>query len=223
MAPQIDCERVVFHAFYHVTEIRNFRKTAFLHNKAFSKCVDSVKRLEKTAREFGVKICLENINASLHLDRLYYLIFSASPYDLIKTADEVKSESFKFCFDAAHAKNFCNAINKSQKMQKLYDISELSIENFFRIISDKVDIVHLSDAKGSIASLKNDNLPLGAGEIDFEKLLREVVKAKFDGPIVLETQETDANNAVNMVAGREYLNIILRKVHDDSKNCSLSL
>jgi sugar phosphate isomerase/epimerase len=222
MAPKIDCEHVVFHAFYHVAEISDVVEVVSLRKEAFLRCVESIKRLERIARDFGVKICLENINACIYLDRLCYLIFTASPYDLVDVAKEVSSEFFKFCFDPAHAKNFCNFIHQFQEMQALYGVPELSVEEFFRTILDKVHIVHLSDARGSIAELKTEHLPLGEGEIDFVKLFREIVKAKFDGPIVLETQEIDVNNAVNMVASRKYLNEILRKIRDDSKNYSPS-
>jgi sugar phosphate isomerase/epimerase len=223
MAPKIDCERVVFHGFYHATEISDAVEVASLRKKAFLRCVESVKRLERIARDLGVKMCLENINACIYLDRLYHLIFTASPYDLVEIAEEVSSEFFKFCFDPAHANNFCNFIHRSQEMRALYGVPELSIEEFFRTISDKVHIIHLSDAKGNIAELKTEHLPLGEGEIDFVKLFREIVKARFDGPIVLETQEIDVHNALNMVAGRKYLNEILGKIRDDSKNCSPSL
>lgn len=209
IAPQIDCKRVVFHGFYHVTDISNAVEVASLRGKAFSKCLESIKRLDRVAREFGVKMCLENINACVQFDRLYYLIFSASPYDLVETADEVNSDFFRFCFDAAHAKNFCNFISQSQEMRALYDIQELSVKDFLRIITKKVDIIHLSDAKGSVASIKTDNLPLGEGEIDFKELFEELVKNRFDGAIVLETNETNMNNAVNMVAGRKHVNGIL--------------
>lgn len=209
IAPQIDCERVVFHGFYHVTDISNTVEVASLRGKAFSKCVESIERLDRVAREFGVKMCLENINMCAQFDRLYYLIFSASPYDLVETADEVNSDFFRFCFDVAHAKNFCNFIHQSQEMRVLHDIPELSIKNFLRIIANKVDITHLSDAKGSVASTKTDNLSLGEGEIDFKELLEELVKNKLDCPIVLETNETNMSNAINMVAARKYVNGIL--------------
>ena len=211
IAPNIDCERVVFHGFYHVTELDNAVEVASLHERALSKCVESAKRLDRLSREFGVRICLENINACLQLDRLYYLIFSSSPYDLMEVAKEVNSEFFRFCFDSAHAQNFLNFIHQFQEMQKLYSIKEISLEDFFRIISNKVDIIHLSDAKGSIASMRTESLPLGEGEIDFKKLLEEILRVEFNGPIVLETNETDINNAVNMIAGRRYISEILAR------------
>jgi sugar phosphate isomerase/epimerase len=71
------------------------------------------------------------------------------------------------------------------------------------------DIIHLSDAKGNTASMRTESLPLGEGEIDFKKLLEEILRVEFNGLILLETNETDMNNATNMVAGRKYLNEML--------------
>jgi len=77
-----------------------------------------------------------------------------------------------------------------------------------------VDIIHISDAKGHIAGLKEtEHLPLGIGEIDFRGLFEEILRSKFHRPIVLETQETEINNAVNMAAGRKYLEMILADIH----------
>jgi sugar phosphate isomerase/epimerase len=210
MAPNIDCERVVFHGFYHITELGNAVELASLHDKAFSKCVESVKHLDRLCHEFGVKMCFENINVYVHLDRPYYLIFSASPYDLIEATEEINSDAFKLCFDVAHAQNFCTFIQQCREMQVLYGVRELSVKDFFRIISNKVDIIHLSDTKGSVAGPKGiEHLPLGKGEIDFEGLFKEIYKTNLSVPLVLETDEANVNNAVNMVAGREYLNEML--------------
>ena len=205
-APLIDCERVVFHGFHHVTEVNSHGSAMGLRKAASRKCVDSIKRFDTMARDLGVRICLENINACVHLDRTCYLIFGASPGDLMETLVNVGSDSFRFCFDAAHAHNFSRVISESQEMQALYGTKPLSVSDFFRIISDNVSIVHLSDAKGSTAGLKEtEHLPLGNGEVDFKALLRVMRESKFTGPVVLETQEEDVNNALNAVRARKYV------------------
>lgn len=206
VAPEIDCNRVVVHGFYNVTKISNRRVLASLRKAAFQRCVDSFKRLDNVARDFGVKVCLENINARVHLDQLYYAIFGASPYDLAEIAAKVNSPLFKLCFDAAHAHNFCKLIHESPEMQALYRIQTLSIPDFFNIISNNVSIIHLSDATGSVAGFREtEHLPLQEGEIDFRLLLKAILEYGFNGPIVLETQEREINNAVNMLKGRRTL------------------
>lgn len=207
VAPKINCERVVIHGSYYVTGITNQIMIASLRKKVYLKCVERIKHLAKTANGLGVKICLENVNARLCLDQLYVMIFGASPYDLVKTANAASSANFKFCFDAAHAYNFCRQIHESQEMQTLYGIKGFSITDFFGIISENVDIIHFSDAKGSIAGLKeNEHLPLRKGKIDFKALLEVIVKSTFSGPIVIETQPQ------SMVNDRKYLNTLLNLI-----------
>jgi len=213
VAQEIYCERVVIHGCYHVAEIENKIMVASLRKRAFQKCVKSVKRLVKMGRDFGVLICLENMNARLHLDRLYYMIFGASPYDMVEVAVDVNSPFFKFCFDAAHAYNFCKQMRESREMRTLHSVQELSIPEFFKVISDNVSIIHFSDARGSIAGLKeSEHLPLQRGEIDFKALIEVVLECKFDGPIVLETQEEDIDNARNMAKGRKYLEALINSI-----------
>jgi len=205
-APLIDCGRVVFHGFYHVTEIKCRSLAVALREAAFQRCVDSIKRLGKMACDFGVEICLENINACVRLDRMYYLIFGASPSDLVETSVKACSDSFRLCFDAAHAHNFSKVISESQEMRTLYNAQPLSVSDFFRIISDNVSIIHLSDAKGNVAGLREaEHLPLGDGEVDFKALLEAMHESKFGGPVVLETQEEDMNSALNAAQARRYL------------------
>jgi len=205
-APLIECGRVVFHGFYHVTEIKSRSSTVALRKAAFQRCVDSIKLLGKMASDFGVEICLENINAHVRLDRMYYLIFGASPADLVETSVRVGSDSFRFCFDAAHAHNFSKVISESQEMRTLYGTETISVSDFFRTVSNNVRIVHISDAKGGVAGLRDaEHLPLGYGEIDFKTLVQAILRSKFNGPAVLETQEEDVNNALNAVRARRYL------------------
>jgi len=213
VAPKIDCQRVVIHGCYHAAEIENLTKVMSLRKRAFQKCVESIKRLEKTGHDLGVTICLENMNARLHLDRLYFMIFGSSPNDLLKVAIEVNSPFLNFCFDAAHAYNFCRQMRESQKMRVLYDGQELSVLGFLKVIRHNVSIIHFSDAKGSIAGLKeSEHLPLQQGEIDFKALVEVILECKFDGPVVLETQEEDIGDALNMVQGRKYLNVLIDSV-----------
>lgn len=210
VAPKIDCQRVVIHCCYHVAEIKDQNKVTSLRKRAFQKCVESIKRLEKIGHDLEITICLENMNVRLHLDRLYFMIFGSSPNDLLKVAIEVNSPLLSFCFDAAHAYNFCRQMCESQKMRALYDVQALSVPGFFRVIRYNVSIIHFSDAKGSIAGLKeSEHLPLQQGEIDFKALVKVILECKFDGPVVLETQEEDIDDARNMVQGRKYLNALI--------------
>lgn len=201
------------HCCYHVAETNNQTKVASYRKRAFQKCVESIKRLEKIGHDLGVNICLENMNARLHLDRLYFMIFGSSPNDLVKVAIEVNSPVLSFCFDAAHAYNFCRQVRESRKMRAFYDVKALSVPGFFRVIEDNVSVIHFSDAKGSIAGLEeSEHLPLQRGEIDFRALVEVILECKFEGPVVLETQEEDIGDARNMVQRRKYLNVLIDSV-----------
>jgi len=217
VAPKIDCQRVVIHGCYHAAEIGNQTKMTSLRKRTFQKCVESIKRLEKIMDDLGVIICLENMNARLHLDRLYYMIFGSSPNDLVKMAIEVNSSHLSFCFDAAHAYNFCRQVYESRKMRALYDVQALSVPDFFRVIKHNVSIIHFSDAKGSIAGLEeSEHLPFQQGEVDFKALVKVIHECKFEGPVVLETQEEDIDDARNMFQGRKYLNALIDSVTKSS-------
>jgi sugar phosphate isomerase/epimerase len=90
-------------------------------------------------------------------------------------------------------------------MRTFFKVEELSPENFYKVISKHVEVVHLSDAKGSVGGKDNEHLPLGKGEIDFRKILKAILANDFSGPVVCEIDEIDSNNALNMAEGRDYL------------------
>lgn len=206
LAAQINCVRIVFHGFHHVTRIGSPNQMISLRDKAHKNCIASVKSIERSSREYGVRVCLENINAHicLHGQELY-LLYSASPIDLIKAVDEIRSEYFGLCFDSAHALNFCNFLHK-ETSNRLFDIKELSVEKFFSMISDNVDIVHISDAVGSLGGLaETEHLPIGSGEINFKELLKVILDKGYEGPIVVEPREQNNNKATHMMKDKECL------------------
>lgn len=205
LAAKIGCKRVVFHAFQSVSKLGAMNEMISLRDRAFQKCVEGIRSLEHVCQDLGVTLCLENINACIYLNQMLYVIFTASPYDLLRVAKEVNSNFLKLCFDVAHAQNTSNFILQNPEMKALFDISKLTPKRFYELIIDHVDLIHLSDAKGTIANKGTDNLPLGKGEIDFRKVLRPILVKGAKSPIVLEIDETDVNNAKNMVKSREFL------------------
>jgi len=168
-------------------------------------CVIGVKSLEELCKEKGVTLCLENINAYTRIRGLLYLIFSVTPQDLLQVMEKVDPQTFKLCFDVAHALNFSNFIQENLRMRRFFEVEELSPEDFYKMISKHVEIIHLSDARGSLGGKGNEHLQLGRGEVDFPKILRAILTSGFSGPIVCETDDIDPNNALNMAKGRDYL------------------
>ena len=205
LAARINCKRVVFHAFQNVSKLGTIDDMFLLRERAFQKCVEGIRSLGHLCENFGVRLCLENINACIFFNQVLYVVFSASPLDLLSVVREVGSDFLKLCLDVAHAQNVCNFILKNPELKALFNVDELTLERFCEMVIDHVDLIHLSDAKGIIAGKGSDNLPLGEGEIDFRRVLRFLSVKRFRHPVVLEIDEIDVNNAVNMVRSREFL------------------
>jgi len=213
LAAKIGCKRVVFHAFQHIAKLGTINEMLSLREKASQKCIEGIQSLDHLCEDFDVTLCLENINACIYLNRLLYIIFSASPHDLIRVVKEVDSDFLKLCFDVAHAKNTCNFIFQNPKMQALFgDTDKLTLKGFYETIIDHIDLIHLSDAKSTIASKGTDNLPLGKGQINFRNVLKLILEKGQESPIVLEIDEPNVNNAINMMRGREFLSRIITQL-----------
>ena len=208
LAAEIDCKHVVFHAFQSIPNLGTIYEMNSLRDRAFQKCVEGIQSLICLCEDLAVTLCLENINACIHHNQLLYLIFSASPNDLLRVVKEVNSDLLRLCFDVAHAQNTCNVIMQNPEMKAFFNIDKLTPEGFCELVIDHTDLIHLSDSKDTIAGKGTDNLPLGEGEIDFRKVLKPILAKEFS-PIVLEMDESDVNNAINMVKSREFLSRII--------------
>lgn len=212
LAARIDCKRVAFHAFQNVSKLGSVNDMISLRDRAFQKCVEGIRSLNHLCENLCVTLCLENINACIYLNQVFYPIFSASPYDLLHVVREINSNFLDLCFDVAHAQNTCNFILQNPKMKELFKVDKLTPEGFYELISNHVGLIHLSDAKGTIASKGTDNLPLGKGEIDFRRVLKQVLLKGLRSPIVLEIDETDVDDAKNMVKSRKILSRIITEL-----------
>ena len=183
-----------------------------LRDRAFQKCVEGIRSVDHLCEDLGVTLCLENINACIYLNQVLYPIFTASPHDLLRVVKEVDSNFLKLCFDVAHAQNTCNFILQNPEMKALFNVDKLTPEGFCELVIDHIDLIHLSDSKGTIAGKGTDNLPLGKGEIDFRRMLKLILVKGLRSPIVLEIDEIDVNNAINMVESREFLSRIIAEL-----------
>jgi len=215
LAARINCKRVVFHAFQSVPKLGTINEMISLRNRAFQKCVEGIQSLHHLCEDLGVTICLENSNTCIYLDQVLYLIFTASPNDMLQVVKAVNSNFLKLCFDVAHAKNTCNFTRQNPEMKALFHVDKLTTEGFCEQVIDHIDLIHLSDAKGTIAGKGTDNVPLGQGEIDFQKMLKLILNKGLRSPTVLEIDETDVNNAINMAKGREFLSRIIAELRQE--------
>jgi len=215
LATRINCKRVVFHAFQSVSKLGTINEMISLRDRAFQKCVEGVRSLNKLCEDSGVTLCLENSSANIYFNQVLYIIFTASPNDLLRVVKEVDSIFLKLCFDVAHAQNTCNVIRQNPEMKALFHVDKLSLEEFCEQIIDHIDLIHLSDSKGTIAGKGTDNLPLGEGEIDFQKLLKLILTKGLRSPTVLEIDETDVNNAINMAKSKRFLSRLIAELRQE--------
>lgn len=118
-----------------------------------------MKELLKTAKEYDVTICLENMPM---------LNFSIStPTQILKFVNEINDDNFKICLDTGHVNVF----------------NDLTVGDAVREMGDKIKVLHVHDNGGT----DDDHLAPFSGSInwvDFSKALKET---GFDGVISLET------------------------------------
>lgn len=124
---------------------------------------------------------------------------------MLRVVEKVNTDFLKLCFDVAHANNFCNFVLQKPEMKALYNVDKLTPEEFYGLISDHVNLIHLSDAKGTIAKKGAEHLPLGKGEVNLNGILKVILAKGSRPPIVLEIDENDINNAKNMAKSKKFL------------------
>ena len=134
---------------------------------------DSIESILKKAVSLDITLCIENLFPQAH--------FLSSPHEF-QEVFEIFQE-LRLTLDIGHA-NLGGGKNKST--------------DFIRRYGYRIGHVHANDNFG-----KEDNhLPIGAGIIDFEKILRELKQAQYDETITLEVFSKD----------RDYLKISKEKI-----------
>jgi len=78
LAARVNCKRVTFHAFQKVSKLSTINDMVSLRDRAFQKCVEGIRSLNHVCEDLDVTLCLENINACVYLNQVFYLIFSAT-------------------------------------------------------------------------------------------------------------------------------------------------
>lgn len=118
-----------------------------------------MKELLKTAKEYDVVICLENMPM---------LNFSIStPTQIVKFVNEINDDNFKVCLDTGHVAVF----------------EGLSPAAAVREIGDKLRVLHVHDNHGT----DDDHLAPYSGIIDWEAFSKALKEVGFEGVISLET------------------------------------
>jgi len=115
--------------------------------------------LLKTAKEYNVTICLENMP--------WHRFSMATPEMTLKFVREMNDENFKMCLDTGHAAVF----------------SDLKIGDELRRVKDEVRVLHVHDNKGGHDLHMFPYFGVADWD-DFGKALRDI---DFKGVLSLET------------------------------------
>jgi len=145
----------------------------FILDKAKGYGMESIKTILNKATILGVTLCIENMFPQAH--------FLSKPHEFQEVFESFPD--LRLALDIGHA-NLGDGKNKSSEFIHQYGY--------------RISHIHANDNFG-----KEDNhLPVGAGIIDFKKILKELNEAQYDETLTLEVFSRD----------REYLKISKDKI-----------
>jgi sugar phosphate isomerase/epimerase len=145
----------------------------FLLDKAKKHGMESIEAILKKSIHLGMTVCIENMFPQAQ--------FLSQPHEFQSIFESFPE--IRLTLDIGHA-NLGGGKNKSSELIQYYGY--------------RISHVHANDNFG-----KEDNhLPIGAGIIDFEKILRELKETQYDETITLEVFSKD----------RDYLKISKEKI-----------
>ena len=128
--------------------------------KTWDMNVAFMKELLKTAKEYGVTICLENMPM---------LRFSlSSPERILKLVEEINDENFKICLDTGHVSVFGEEIDLAEEVKRL---------------GDKIKVLHVHDNRNGI----DLHLMPYYGIIDWNGFYKALKEIGYEGVFSLET------------------------------------
>ncbi len=152
----LGCQNWVIHPImpYGVEEIdtENAEKTWEL-NLSF------MRELLKTAKGYGVTICLENM--PMHKFSI------AKPKDILKMVKTINDDNFKICLDTGHVSVF----------------PDLSVGDEVRALGEEIRTLHIHDNRFE----RDLHLPPFYGEINWADFAKSLKDINYDGVFSLET------------------------------------
>jgi len=145
----------------------------FILDKAKGYGMESIETILNKATSLGMTLCIENMFPQAH--------FLSKPHEFQEVFESFPD--LRLALDIGHA-NLGGGKNKSSEFIHQYGY--------------RISHIHANDNFG-----KEDNhLPIGAGIIDFEKILKELNEAQYDETLTLEVFSRD----------KEYLKISKDKI-----------
>ena len=132
--------------------------TPFYPGSDWTQNVRSTRKLHKTAKEYGLRIAIEN------LPRKYGSVMSTSE-DFKRLYSETGLTDIGIVLDAGHAN------------------IEAQIEPFLTNLGNEIYELHLSDNMGE----QDQHLGIGYGKIDWESIAQSLNRINFSGTIMIES------------------------------------
>jgi sugar phosphate isomerase/epimerase len=145
----------------------------FVLDKAKGYAMESLEAILKMAVNLHITLCIENMFPQAH--------FFSQPHEFQPVFEAFPE--IRLTLDIGHA-NLGGGKNRSSE--------------FIRLYGYRIGHVHANDNFGK----EDSHLPIGAGIINFEKIMKELHEAKYDETITLEVFSKD----------RDYLKISKEKI-----------
>ena len=134
----------------------------FLLDKAKRYAMESLEAVLKKAIHLNITLCIENMFPQAH--------FLSQPHEFQPVFDTFPE--IRLTLDIGHA-NLGGGKNKSSE--------------FIRLYGYRIGHVHANDNFGK----EDSHLPIGAGIIDFEKIMKELKETQYDETVTLEVFSRD--------------------------------
>jgi sugar phosphate isomerase/epimerase len=159
--------------------------TYYFPEKAWNAHNNSLLALSQTAKDYGIRIAVENMPGQ-------YELVNNVPSGK-KLLDEIQRDNVGICLDIGHA-----------------NIRE-GVKPFYTCRSPEIIHIHIHDNKGKADS----HLTLGQGNIDWKNFRAWLTKIKYDGWIVLENYEfNDVQQGIKVLANLEASPITTKKASE---------
>jgi sugar phosphate isomerase/epimerase len=132
--------------------------TPFYPGSDWKQNVQSIRTLHKTAKEYGLRIAIENVPQK-------YGAIMKTPEDFARLYAETGLSDIGIILDTGHAN------------------LEAQTERFLTQLPDKIFELHLSDNMGE----NDQHLGIGYGKIDWQQLTAQLKQIRFNGIIMIES------------------------------------
>ncbi len=142
---------------------KDFQKA---RRQALGRALENLKQAVRECEKFQVKLALENTNLMPPNSPIFYLGDNLKDFPKIFSA--IKSPWLNLCLDLGHAH------------------TNEGILPYIRKLGPKIISVHYHDNDGK----KDDHLNIGAGNINWKRVLAEFRKINYSGPFLSETKES---------------------------------